>query len=99
MKHARHARAGLGAPYAGFNLASLSADAIEPQSTSMKPETILKLTILLAAFASFILSVSLYFRADGDIAERLNGIYVGIWVPSILSLGALMLSGSRRGDR
>jgi hypothetical protein len=30
---------------------------------------------------------------------RLNGIYVGIWVPSILALGALILTGSRRTER
>ena len=31
-----------------------------------------------------------------DILGRLNGIYVGVWVPSILALGALLLSGSDR---
>lgn len=63
----------------------------------MKPDTILKGTIAVAAFASFVLSVSIYFRAGDDVLGRLNGIYVGIWVPSILSLGALVLAGSRRG--
>jgi hypothetical protein len=59
----------------------------------VKPELILKGTILFAAFASFLLSVSIYFRAaDGDIEARLNGIYVGIWVPSILALGAVVLA-------
>lgn len=61
----------------------------------MKPELILKTTTLLAAFASFILSVSIYFQAGDDTAARLNGIYVGIWVPSILSLGALLVGGRR----
>jgi len=65
----------------------------------MKPQTILKATILIASFASFVLSVSLYFRAGDDIAERLTGIYVGIWVPSILALGALILTGSQKVDR
>jgi hypothetical protein len=68
-------------------------------SGGMKPEFILKIVILVAAFASFVLSVTLYFRADGDIAERLNGIYVGIWVPSILALGAVILSGNRGGSK
>lgn len=63
----------------------------------MKPDTILKGTIAVAAFASFVLSVSIYFQAGDDVLGRLNGIYVGIWVPSILSLGALILAGSRRG--
>ena len=53
---------------------------------------ILKGTFLLAAFASFLLSVTIYFQADDDIEGRLNGIYVGIWVPSILALGAFVLA-------
>ena len=57
----------------------------------MQPEHILKGSILLAAFASFILSVAIYFQAD-DVEGRLNGIYVGIWVPSILALGAFVLA-------
>jgi hypothetical protein len=63
----------------------------------VKPDTILKVTLLIAAFASFLLSVTLYFQADdGDLSARLNGVYVGIWVPSILALGALILSGDRK---
>jgi hypothetical protein len=62
------------------------------------PELILKITALLGAFLSFALSVSLYFTAD-DTDGRLTGIYVGIWVPSILALGALILSGSRNRSR
>jgi len=40
---------------------------------------------LLAAFASFLFSVVLWFSGN-----ELEGIFVGIWVPSILSFGALM---------
>ncbi len=59
----------------------------------MKPEKILKGTFLLASLASFVLSVTIYFSAEtGDIEGRLNGIYVGIWVPSILALGAFVLA-------
>jgi hypothetical protein len=58
----------------------------------MKPELILKGTFLVAAFASFLLSVTLYFQAGDDTLGRLNGIYVGIWVPSILALGAFVLA-------
>jgi hypothetical protein len=58
----------------------------------VKPERILKATFLLAAFASFLLSVTLYFRAGDSIQGRLNGIYVGIWVPSILALGCFVLA-------
>ena len=53
--------------------------------------TSVKLILFAAAFASFLLSVYLYFVADDTSA----GIFVGIWVPSILSLGALMLAGER----
>ncbi len=43
-----------------------------------------------AAFLSFLLSVSLWFSG-----QREEGLFVGLWVPSILSLGALLLAGSR----
>ena len=39
-----------------------------------------------AAFASFVLSVSLWFSGN-----ELEGIFVGVWVPSIISLGAFLL--------
>jgi len=42
--------------------------------------------ILLAALVSFVLSVSLWFAGHKD-----EGIFVGLWVPSILSLGGLVL--------
>ncbi len=47
------------------------------------------LIILGAAFLSFLLSVSLWFGVVGD-ADRQAGIFVGLWVPSILALGALL---------
>ncbi|MFO7590162.1 MAG: hypothetical protein R6X23_04595 [Acidimicrobiia bacterium] len=49
----------------------------------------MKLLLLLAAFLSFLLSVGLFFLAE----NKLQGIFVGLWVPSILSLGALVLVG------
>jgi len=45
---------------------------------------------LAAAGLSFFLSVGLYFSGDRD-----RGMYVGLWVPSILSCGALLLGGRR----
>ncbi len=50
-------------------------------------------TLLLAAAAiSFALSVSLWF-----LGHELQGIFVGLWVPSILSLGSIVLpTGARR---
>lgn len=62
----------------------------------MKPVTILKASILVAALASLVLSISLYFAAGDEITGRLNGIFVGIWVPSILGLGAVILAASER---
>jgi hypothetical protein len=61
----------------------------------VKPERILKGSFMLAAFASFLLSVTIYFQAGDDINGRLNGIYVGIWVPSILALGTFVLAHRR----
>jgi len=43
-----------------------------------------------AAFLSFLLSVYLWFTGQKE-----EGVFVGLWVPSILSLGALMLAGRR----
>jgi len=57
----------------------------------MKPTKILKSTTILAAFAGLILSISLFFSSDTN-EDKLNGIYVGIWVPSILALGTFMLA-------
>ena len=49
-----------------------------------------KALFFLAAGLSFVMSVSLFFTGS-----REQGIYVGIWVPSILSAGALLLGDSR----
>lgn len=49
-----------------------------------------KALFLTAAFASFLLSVALWFSGD-----RERGLFVGIWVPSICSAGALLLAGGR----
>jgi hypothetical protein len=43
---------------------------------------------LVAAGASFLLSVTLWFSGSKE-----QGVFVGLWVPSILSLGALLLAG------
>jgi hypothetical protein len=48
-----------------------------------------KASILAAAFLSFILSIYLWFTGSHD-----QGIFVGLWVPSILSFGALVFAGS-----
>ena len=50
-----------------------------------------KIAFLVAGFLSFLLSVYLYFLVD-----QTQGIYVGLWVPSIWALGALTLSTETR---
>lgn len=50
-----------------------------------------KALFLVAAFASFLFSVYLWFFVDED-----QGVFVGLWVPSIASIGALLLAGERR---
>ncbi len=56
-----------------------------------RPETSARALILFAAFVSFVTSVVLWFGG-----HRQEGIFVGIWVPSILSLGGIV---RRRGER
>jgi hypothetical protein len=48
----------------------------------------LKLPFVVAGLASFLFSVWLYFVQD----ETTAGIFVGLWVPSIHSLGTLLLA-------
>lgn len=59
--------------------------------TTVGNETRARLLLLTAAAVSFLLSVSLWFSG-----HELQGIFVGIWVPSILALGSIVLP---RGDR
>jgi hypothetical protein len=54
-------------------------------------ETRARLLLLAAAAVSFLLSVSLWFSG-----HELQGVFVGLWVPSILALGSIVLP---RGDR
>jgi hypothetical protein len=48
------------------------------------------LIIIGAAFVSFLLSVSRWFGVIGE-QDRELGLCVGLWVPSILALGALLV--------
>jgi len=50
---------------------------------------------LAAAFLSFLLSVSLWFSGNKE-----SGLFVGLWVPSIIGIGIyfkLMAGGSNHG--
>jgi hypothetical protein len=49
-----------------------------------------KLLFVAAAGLSFLFSVFLWFSG-----QREEGLFVGIWVPSILSLGTLLFAGRR----
>ena len=58
----------------------------------MSRQRLAKLGYVVAAGASFLFSVSLWFTGSKE-----EGLYVGIWVPSILSFGTLMFGGSNHG--
>lgn len=47
-----------------------------------------KFFIFAAAFLSMIFSIFLFYSGDTQ-----NGIFVGLWVPSILSAGCLIMVG------
>ena len=49
-----------------------------------------KLIFMAAAFVSFVASVALWFLVDREV-----GLFVGLWVPAIHSLGTLVLTGER----
>jgi len=53
------------------------------------------LLIMLAAFVSFLFSVALWFGI-GMAANKEAGIFVGIWVPSIISAGIFVHVARRR---
>ena len=57
---------------------------MQPMPNSLK----IKLPFIISGFASFLFSVWLYFIQDQEMA----GIFVGLWVPSIHSLGTLLLT-------
>jgi hypothetical protein len=45
---------------------------------------------LVAAFGSFLLSIGLWFTDHRD-----EGVFVGLWVPSILAAGAFWIAAVR----
>lgn len=62
------------------------SDAVQAQEGGRGAHlTTARVLLGVAALVSFVLSVSLWF--SGNEAE---GMYVGLWVPSILSLGAFI---------
>jgi hypothetical protein len=56
-----------------------------PRAGRVAADRLAAALLLTAAFASFALSVALWFTGN-----RLEGVFVGIWVPSILSFGTFV---------
>jgi hypothetical protein len=65
-------------------------DRLAPLRQQGSREGLARALVLIAAFISFVLSVSLWFTGSEQ-----EGIFVGIWVPSILALGAMILPRPR----
>lgn len=66
-----------------------SAPSIQTRSV-YKSVSVSKALFFAAAGISFCLSIWLWFSGD-----RERGLFVGLWVPSILSAGGLLLKGGR----
>ncbi len=68
----------------------MNAEVADPRVKIVAATNRARLFILVGAFASFLLSVGLWFTGSKD-----QGLFVGLWVPSILSLGAVVLPANR----
>ena len=70
---------------------------VEPvtiREVASRPLMKIKLIFMAAGFFSLALSVGLWF-----IGNEMEGIFVGLWVPAVHSLGALLLAGENWSDR
>jgi hypothetical protein len=67
---------------------------VQLRSVFARPLIRIKLIFMTAGFVSLALSVGLW--ASGN---EMQGIFVGLWVPAIHSLGALLLAGENWSDR
>jgi hypothetical protein len=67
----------------GFERSGPFSSVGESRVLSMSKKSLPMTLFLTAAFISFLFSVFLWFFVDKD-----SGVFVGIWVPSILSLAA-----------
>lgn len=76
----------------------MSPDTSQPTGTDvftrLDPFHKAKLAFLAAGAASLILSVALWFTGSQE-----QALFVGLWVPAVHSLGTLVLTGERVGDR
>jgi hypothetical protein len=64
-----------------------------PLSGRQRRRVTAKLLFVLAGTVAFLLSVVLWFLLE----DRETAMYVGLWVPSLFSLGALVVS--HEGER
>ena len=64
-------------------------DRPQPLSQRQRRRAIAKLVFLVAGTLSLALSVGLWFLTE----DRETAIFVGLWVPSLFSLGALVAAG------
>ena len=71
-------------------MVSRTADASASMWSVLSSFHKVKLAFMVAAFVSFVLSVTLWFLVDREI-----GLFVGLWVPAIHSLGTLVLVGEQ----
>lgn len=68
-------------------------DRPSPLSPRQRRRTLAKLVFVIAGTVSLALSVGLWFLTE----DRETAIFVGLWVPSLFSLGALVAAGE--GER
>ena len=66
-----------------------SMSTVEKRS-ALSPLATSKILFFAAAGISFLLSIWLWFSGD-----RERGLFVGLWVPSILAAGGLLVTGGR----
>ena len=81
-----HSRFGVSNP---FSVVPVTKPLTQPRSVAMprsKQRRRAAIVVLVSAFASFLLSVTLWFTGHHE-----QGLYVGLWVPSILSFGSVAL--------
>ena len=68
-----------------------SLDTTAPRARDLDRRRLGVVLFLVAASASFLLSIALWFGGS-----REEGVFVGLWVPSILAAGAFWMSAVRR---
>jgi len=72
----------------------MSGKSVQLRDVLSRPLMRIKLIFMVAGFFSLALSVGLWFSGN-----KLQGIFVGLWVPAVHSLGALLLAGENWSDR